>query len=99
MREIVGEPDIVEDDLYAAASLEDSDLVPVVDDRRSGVEQREDPLRARHRSLKDVVLLRQILKRLEESTDELKKRGDRPHAENVGVHARRARNYQDRQGY
>src|SRR5207245_9479919 len=49
-----------------------------VDDRRLRVEEPEHALGRRHRRLHDVVLLREVADRLEETIDELPEREKRP---------------------
>ena len=65
---------------------------------RRRVEQEKDPLRRGHGLLQRVELVRQILKRLVESSEELKECGHHSDAQRPHADAMRARHEQDRQG-
>ena len=67
--------------------IPDSYPLSPVGDRRLGVEQREDSFGARHGCLQNVVLLGQVLERLEEAANQLEKRRNRANRECVGVDA------------
>src|SRR5438552_3352823 len=73
---VVREAHVVEGDL--AAHVRQFAGMWRVDDRRSRVEEPEDPLRRRHRRLHDVVLLREVADGLEEPVDELPEREKGP---------------------
>ena len=71
MGEVVREPHIFKRDLDPPRFIPNPHPIGAVRNGGHCVEKREDPLRARHRRLKNVVFLRQILQRLKEAPHQL----------------------------
>src|SRR2546423_1956120 len=87
MCDVVSEPNILEANFDSLPSLENVDGLPTIRNTRRGIEKSEDALRARHRGLQNVVFLRKVLQRLEESSHQLEECGDGANAKEVSVHA------------
>ena len=86
---IVGKPDVVENDGHSCRPEGPDARVAIRGGRHPGrhrrVEQPEDPFRRSHGGLQNVVLLGEVLQRLEEASHELQERGNRAHRDRVAA--------------